>query len=412
MGIPFPITISRLAHLLGKYFVVALIGCYVLAMLNPELAVWISQRRFDVGPLHGSLQTALLAIALFVSACAAAIRTRPDQRRSDSNVPATTRAGLFEKSQVIAGYLATRTLLLACGLFLLWLQPRSSLAFGFVFILAMPAAVSSVPWTYRLKGNVRLILILLIASTLLTPLTWILSEPIIISAMSSLPDETLQAPIDVETSREIVSHSTSTNSATTDPKAAIQKLGAQLPLIQWLWFAPPILGGFLVGQTKFMQRLGKHTDALRIISSLIILLLNFGNAGRLAEYISSVELYAAFGLASAQAIVVSLVALTLGSLLSRLLRQPRENQVALGFAMGMFNTGMAMVLVATALPNRPEILIPIMVFTLTQHLVASCGGQIFRWTQQPIKQTIGEPATNNTSPDILMNSHVEQSTAH
>ena len=59
-----------------------------------------------------------------------------------------------------------------------------------------------------------------------------------------------------------------------------------------------------------------------------------------------------------------------GQLLGRLLGASREQRVALMYGMGMSNNGTGLVLASAALASRPLVMLPIIAYNLTQHLVA------------------------------------------
>ena len=59
-----------------------------------------------------------------------------------------------------------------------------------------------------------------------------------------------------------------------------------------------------------------------------------------------------------------------GHVLGRLVGADREQRAALMFGLGMSNNGTGLVLASVALASRPLVMLPIIVYNLTQHLVA------------------------------------------
>ena len=103
----------------------------------------------------------------------------------------------------------------------------------------------------------------------------------------------------------------------------------------------------------------------------MILLLNYGYAARVIPSLRTetpwlTMLVAILGVATA---VMSVM--LVGNRVAMKLCRRREDRVALTYSSGMYNTGMAMVLAATWLPGQEQVLVPILLFTLGQHLAAA-----------------------------------------
>lgn len=66
-----------------------------------------------------------------------------------------------------------------------------------------------------------------------------------------------------------------------------------------------------------------------------------------------------------------LLAFASGYLVAKHFGADRDNRASLMFGLGMNNNGTGLVLAAVALPDHPQVMLPIIVYNLVQHLVAS-----------------------------------------
>ena len=85
-------------------------------------------------------------------------------------------------------------------------------------------------------------------------------------------------------------------------------------------------------------------------------------------------------LAATLGIVVGLCALMFaaGWALARLFRAGCDRRVALMFGLGMNNNGTGLVMASLALADHPRVLLPIIFYSLVQHLVAGAAVRIIR----------------------------------
>ena len=67
-----------------------------------------------------------------------------------------------------------------------------------------------------------------------------------------------------------------------------------------------------------------------------------------------------------------------GYALGRLVGADRGQRAALMFGLGMNNNGTGLVLASLALGSQPLVMLPIIVYNLTQHLVAGCVDAMLR----------------------------------
>lgn len=72
-----------------------------------------------------------------------------------------------------------------------------------------------------------------------------------------------------------------------------------------------------------------------------------------------------------------------GYLIARLLGADRDQEAALVFGLGMSNNGTGQVLASIALASQPLVLLPIIVYDLSQHIVA---GLVYAWLKPSTRQ--------------------------
>lgn len=345
---------QKISEALGKwlhrYFLLLLLACYLIAGFLPAPGVWLSNREFPIGRWPGTLQTILLALALFISAWHLGHR-----KRSSSSNQVASRHSFLQFTTMLAAVVTWRILWLGLAVLASVLSNNSPIALGLVLVLGMPTALSAVPWTDKVGGDVGLTLVFLFASLLIAPLLlaggWQVLELLGLS-------------------RDAASSFEST-------------AWWEGPLHQIAWFAPPVACGFMLGRSSWLRPLDLFTPITKLIPPLVILLLNYINASRVIPQLSSPDSWGLFAFAAASVFAV-VTGIMLGSrYLATRLRCPRPMQLAVTFSSGMYNTGMAMVLAATWLADVPELLIPILLFTLGQH-VSAAFAERFEFEPSPL----------------------------
>src|SRR5262249_41620387 len=152
-----------------RYFLVLLVASYVAAAVVPETGLRIrglGAREFSFASqrISVSLPGVMLAVLLFNAGLGVAI----DQTR-----------GIWCRPSVIAARLAANlavplivTIAIAIGL-RYWPDPdeTQNLIVGLALIAAMPIAGSSTAWSQNNDGDLALSIVLVLASTFLSPLT-------------------------------------------------------------------------------------------------------------------------------------------------------------------------------------------------------------------------------------------------
>ena len=138
-----------------------------------------------------------------------------------------------------------------------------------------------------------------------------------------------------------------------------------------LWVVLPSLLGILTHKWLGEARLEPARHWLKLSNYIILILLNYSNAALTLPKVLS-EPDPDF-LAIMIVIVTGLciTAFATGYGLAQLLKADRPSMISLMFGLGMNNNGTGLVLASMALSDHAEIMIPIIFYNLTQHIVAA-----------------------------------------
>jgi BASS family bile acid:Na+ symporter len=259
-------------------------------------------------------------------------------------------AGLRAKPQlVIIGFL-TNLLLPVLLIFLFrgvlgtWhnQDELQNLLVGLALIAAMPIAGSSAAWAQNANGNLSLSLGLVLASTILSPLT----TPCILHEYGSITHGDYSEDL-----HELASQGTN----------AFLCLTVVLPSLLGM------LTHFILGEAKT----AKLKPVMKLINFTFLLVLNYSNAsmslpGVFAKPDWDLLLFVLLCTSG----VCSIAFLT-GWLISKLFKTDLSDRASLMFSLGMNNNGTGLVLASAALADHPAVLLPMIFYTLAQQIIAA-----------------------------------------
>jgi BASS family bile acid:Na+ symporter len=114
----------------------------------------------------------------------------------------------------------------------------------------------------------------------------------------------------------------------------------------------------------------KALPSLKLLNSFILLLLNYINASSSLPGIVARPDWGFLALATSAALGMCVLAFAVGWALATLLRADDGRRTALMFGLGMNNNGMGLVLASVALAHLPGVMLPAILYTLVQHVVA------------------------------------------
>lgn len=314
---------------LHHHFLWLLAGSYLLAAVCPWPGVAIRRTAvLDAGAVGIiSLPMLLLAFLLFNSGLAADATDLAGVVRRPLALLAGVAATVAVPLAVVAG--------LAAGLGW-WHDPDEArcLIAGLGVVAAMPVAGSSAAWSQQAGGSMALSLGLVIASTLLSPLT----TPLALAAVGDGSPSAL--------------------------------LGAGTVSFLVVGVVIPSALGMTVRGLVGAEAIARVQPALKTAGTLILLVLCYANAtASLPSMIANPDWdYMALVVAAAGVLCGS--GFAAGWAVARMVGAGGSQQRSLVFGLGMTNNGTGLVLAGAALSGMPAAILPVLTYNLIQHLFA------------------------------------------
>lgn len=332
--------IDTLVAFIHRYLIWIIVGSYVLAAVFPDLGIWI--REVDLGSFtfmakktEVSLPPVMLSLLLFNAALTV---TKKDLVHL-AHQPQVLLSGL-------SGNLATPLVFIMAMSVAMkpWHNPAEvqQILVGLAMVASMPIAGASTAWAQNANGNVALSLGLVLLTTFVSPLL----TPLVLHTVGFVTTGDYSEDL-----HELASDGVMTFLGT--------------------WVILPSLLGIVMNHAIGERHIGEAKRYLKLINYGVLLLLNYSNAAlSLPKALSQPDVDF---LAATLVIVVALciAAFATGYLLGHLLRANRKDMAALMFGLGMNNNGTGLVLVSVALADHPEVMLPIILYNLVQHVIAS-----------------------------------------
>lgn len=333
--------IVALTHLIHRFFLPILLGSYLCAGFLPQLGLVLRQISFGsinlpgMGQTKVSLALAMLSFLLFNAGLG--IRT-------------SELSGLRKKPQVlIVGFLANILLPMALvisvsGLMANWhnTDELQNLLVGIALIIAMPIAGSSAAWSQNANGNLSLSLGLVLASTILSPLT----TPLVLNCFGMITQGDYSEDL-----HEMAQQGTNAFLCLTVVFPSLAGMGVH----------------YLLGERKT----GLIKPYMKLANFIILLVLNYSNACTSLPQAFAKPDWDLLALILASTLVICLVAFFAGWLVAFSFKADRADKAALMFSLGMNNNGTGLVLASTALADHPAVLLPMIFYTLVQQVLAA-----------------------------------------
>ena len=337
--------IAKAAHFLHENLLWLLLGSYAVAAAwsGPGLAARrAALGTVAVGGAHVTLTLPLLLLSLLLFN--AGLGVPLDRLRGLARRPLALVAGLA------ANLLVPITFILGVSLVMhAWHNNDEvqNILLGLALVAAMPIAGSSTAWSQNADGDLALSLGLVLGSTLISPLT----TPLALRAVGWM--------------------------ARGDYAEALFGLasgGAGAFLL--LGVIVPTLLGIAVRLVLGADRLAPWKSSLKLANMGVLLFLNYANA--------AVSLPQAVAHPDADFLVVTLIIVaglcattfTAGWGIARVFGAPHEQRTALMFGLGMNNNGTGLVMASLALAQYPRVMLPIILYNLTQHLIAGAADRL------------------------------------
>ncbi len=138
-----------------------------------------------------------------------------------------------------------------------------------------------------------------------------------------------------------------------------------------------VLFRYLVGQ-RCISRIEK---GLGLLSSLVLLVLCYSSAAQCLPLAARSPDWDFLGLTFFVVLGLCLVGFIAGRSIGKLMRLDPSRSASMTFGLGMNNNGTGLVLASAAFASRPAALLPIVLYNLTQHVVA---GLVHRAMQRSV----------------------------
>jgi BASS family bile acid:Na+ symporter len=148
-----------------------------------------------------------------------------------------------------------------------------------------------------------------------------------------------------------------------------------------LFVVIPSLAGILTRLLLGDASIRRVQPALKIANTTVLILLCYMNAAVSLPRIVANPDADFLALVLMVTVFLCIVMFGAGWLLARLLRLDPERQAPLVFGLGMNNNGAGLVVAASALPDHPLVLLPILIYNLIQHFAAGIADRLLFFGQ-------------------------------
>jgi BASS family bile acid:Na+ symporter len=320
------LALPRLNAFVRKHFVHLISLIAVLAFLTPRSSQWVRAHRFFDDQLDAS------GVSLFLMMISAAIQCSFGAFRR-----------VIERPRALLVCLTLYFVLLPLGCWLLGqmcvpLLGRAlgePLQIGLSLVILMPVAATSAIWVRDTKGDLELLVSLVVITMSLGTIT----APIYLRYMSGLSANSIVIPT-LQIWRQLI-------------------IGVLIPL-----------GVGMLLNRLLRNRLPKVQPAFTLMGSIGLFLavyLNVGTASPLLKSLSLIQIVWAIVIV----LSVNLANFILGALSGKLAGLGRQHQVTCEFSSGMRSNGTALVVGLASFPSSPLVTVPAAIYIIFQHLVAS-----------------------------------------
>ncbi len=365
-------------QLIQRYLLPLIALAYLLSAYWPDLGIWL--RHY---PLLGYGDTPLgevtavhilLAGLLFNTGLA---------------VPLKELIWLGRHPKLVLVGLSIR--LTACGLIMLILLAGGSffsglfwdtLLLGLILVVVMPVANSSAGWSHHSDANVGLSISLILVSVMLSPFM----VPGLLQLAGNIAPE---------------------NASISYTALANNYAGSFV----MMWVILPAALGIVCRTLLLKSRYDYWKAAIKGATCFCLLLLNYANGAVSLPEVLSNGAGEVVGIAAICAILLCCLLFAAAWGVSRLCKLPRRDQLAVMYSTAMSNTGVALVLATTVLPHHATTHLAIILYTLTQHIIAGIVDELWIYsvpvsesaevssstiTIQPVSKSLPERPTTQT----------------
>lgn len=328
---------GRVLEFLHHHFLSFLVGAYLLAAVWPSPGDLV-RKTTVLATAPGSFTLSLPGLLLAALLFNAGLTANVGELAAVVRRPGVVLVGLAATVVVPIGFLA----LLAFGLGW-WHDPDESraLLIGLGVVAAMPVAGSSTAWSQNAGGSAALSLGLVVASTLLSPLT----TPLALGLIGPLTGG--------------------------EPASDVAGLAANSTVAFLIaGVVVPSVAGMLLGGVLGRDAVAKRRPALKMANMVVLLVLCYANASASLPAVVADADWDYLALVVLAAVGLCGTAFAAGWAIAWLLNAAEEQKRSLVFGLGMSNNGTGLVLAGATLAGVPAAAFPILAYNLVQHLMA------------------------------------------
>ncbi len=334
-------SVTKVTHFIHKYFLPLLLVTYTLAATFPQIGLAMRQLSFGdlatpgLGTTRISISLAMLSFLLFN----AGLGIKTSELLKLRNRP----------QLLIVGFLANMVIPIVLSVCLriamtFWHNDDEvqNLMVGLALIIAMPIAGSAAAWAQNANGNLSLSLGLILLSTFLSPLT----TPAVLQLFSFMTQGDYAEDLS-------------------------EMASADTNVFLCLTVVFPSLAGMALHYIAGEERIARIKPYLKLANFLVLLLLNYSNASISLPQVVAKPDWDLLVLILTVTALICTVSFFAGWLVSKGFRADNSDKAALMFSLGMNNNGTGLVLAATALADHPDVMLPMIFYTLVQQVIAA-----------------------------------------
>lgn len=353
--------VARLLAALRAKMLWILLGTYALAAIAPGPG--LAMRRVSLGTLEafgGSFELSLPALLLALLLFDASLGANAAELRRLSKAPHVVGAGLAANFALPIVF----TLAAALGLSF-WHNhdELQALLVGLALVGAMPIAGSSTAWAQNAEGNLALSLGLVIASTLLSPIT----TPLALRAIAAVTSGDYSEDLG-------------------------ELAGGSAQLFLAIAVVLPSVLGMIAHRAIGRERLARAMPSIKLLNLGVLLALNYSNATvALPRVVAHPDVDFLVLLFAVVALLCAL-AFSTGHVVGRALKASVPERVSLMFGLGMNNNGSGLVLAATALSDHPNVVLTIVAYNIVQQIAAGVFDRLSMRRDPPSEAPAAAPA--------------------
>ncbi len=318
--------VLRVNGFVRRHFVHLISVVALLAFVAPGTSQALRAHR----PLHGALDAS--GVALFLMMLSAAIQCGLGALRTVFTRPKPLFICLTQFFVVLpASCWALGHLCIP----LLGRDLGEPIQIGLHLVILMPVAATAAIWVRDAKGDIELLVSLVVITMSLGTLT----APAYLYCMSGLTANSIVIP----------------------PFLILRQLmlGVLLPLVTGI-----VLNHAL---RRHLARVQPYFALLGNVGLFTAVFLNVGTASPLLRHLTLVQIAAA----ALIVLAVNLANFILGGAIGRIAGLPRGHQITCEFSSGMRSNGTALVVGLASFPSSPLVVVPAAIYIIFQHLIAS-----------------------------------------